>query len=801
MPNSTPSNDERHRNLLKNYKLINGALDEMMTLNGEVRPIWKNFITHLSQLSSEELDRRTKRGNQYLNDAGVFFRQYGDDGNQERDWPLSHIPVLIGEKEWQKICDGLHQRADLLEEVLKDIYGNNSLVSEGILPAQLIASNPEWLRPLVDSIPTNGNYLHFLAFEIGRGPAGNWWVLSDRAQAPSGAGFALENRVATSRVFSDFFETGNIQRLASFFREFKRALKTLNKTPENIIGIMTPGRFTDTYFEHAYIARYLGLALLEGEDMIVQNGKVMVRTIEGLKPVGVLWRRLDALFADPLELEQNSKLGTAGLVGSAKNGNINLVNALGSGLIETRALLAFMPRICKTIFKEDLKIPNVATWWCGPHKEREYVLKNAQNMIISPAMAPSVPFTSKQSQNQNNRYNYSNQAELETLLNFDGDQLVGQEAVTLSTTPTLKDGLLTPRPVTLRVFACRTANGWKFMPGGYARIGKHENASAIALQEGGSVSDVWVISDDKVDTQSLIKRPSNITKPYQTAALPSRAADNLLWLGRYAERAEIIIRLQRGYHLRIAEDANFERPLLKQINAHIQTFGATSASAPFTTIVSVVTSALNSASQLRDRFSDDGWLALKNLLNETNDLSKSPPFIGDDTARSMNLLLQKLTSFSGLVHENMYRYSGWRFLSIGRSLERAYETSSLLSKFAVPDAPLGSLEFALEIADSAMSHRRLYNLDTQLSSVIELVALDELSPRSILYHLSNIQQQVSFLPQHNQKDEVQKTSSILSQAYNDLKSHPDGTVSPKTLMDLRSKLGEFSMLLARQYFN
>ncbi len=797
MSNPEYNENSNSRDILKNYKLVEGALDEMMMPNGEIRPIWKNFISHLMQLSSEDLERRTMRGNQYLHDAGVFFRQYADNESHERDWPLSHIPVLVAEQEWQTICDGLEQRANLLEDIIKDIYGKNTLVKDGILPAHLIASNPEWLRPMVGVSPSGGNYLHFLAFEIGRGPAGNWWVLSDRAQAPSGAGFALENRVATSRVFSDFFETGNIQRLASFFREFKRALKALNSSPENIIGIMTPGRYTDTYFEHAYIARYLGLTLLEGEDMIVQNGKIMVRTIEGLKPIGVLWRRLDALYADPLELEENSQLGTAGLVNTARNGSINLVNALGSGVLETRALLAFMPRICKTLQNQELQMPNVATWWCGQKKERDYVLSNAANMVISPAMAPNFPFD----YNKNTYDSQSKPNSLETLLETSGDQLVGQEAVTLSTTPTLHNGKLTPRPATLRVFACRTATGWKFMPGGYARIGKHENASAIALQQGGSVADVWIVSDNTVDTKSLIKKSPYSIKTHQNAALPSRAADNLLWLGRYAERAEVMMRILRGYHLRLAEDANLERPLLKLINTHLNTFGMSNSTSPIMPIVNIVNSALNSAAQLRDRFSDDGWLALKNLLEDVADMNQNIPQSGDDMARSMNILIQKLTSFSGLIHENMYRYAGWRFLSIGRSMERAYETASMLSKFTAPTTPSGSLEFVLEIADSAMSHRRIYNLDTQRSTVVELVALDELNPRSILYHVANIQQQISFLPQSIHKKEVIEISELLTQTYSKLKSHSSETINSDELLVLREKLGEFSVLLARTYFN
>ena len=266
----------------------------------------------LAKMPPEDVTRRFDLGDQYLRDTGVFFRQYGEKDVTDRAWPLSHVPVMIHESEWTSISQGLIQRAELLESVCADLYGEARLVKEGHLPASLIAMNPEWLRPMVGVRPRSGHFLNFIAFEIGRGPDGRWWVLGDRVQAPSGAGFALENRVATARVFADIYADSNVHRLAGFFRAFRDALNDLRGDSESRVGILTPGRFNDTYFEHAYIARYLGFMLLEGEDLTVQNGQVMVRTIAGLSPVSVLWRRIDASYADPLELNESSRLGTPG---------------------------------------------------------------------------------------------------------------------------------------------------------------------------------------------------------------------------------------------------------------------------------------------------------------------------------------------------------------------------------------------------------------------------------------------------------------------------------------------------------
>ena len=315
--------------MLSDYAVRSGVADELFDVKGVMRPVWVPFMEQLARLTPEQVAAHFARGNQYLRDAGVFYRQYGGDTQQERDWPLSHIPVILHEKEWETICDGLAQRAELLEKVVADLFGPANLVRGGHLPAELVAQNPEWHRPLVGIAPASGHFPHLLAFEIGRSPDGSWLVLGDRAQAPSGSGFALENRVATARVFPDPFPRANVRRLAGFFRAFRDAMDKLPGAQDGRTALLSPGPGNDTYFEHAYIARYLGMVLLEGEDLIVENGKVWVRTVSGPQPVGVLWRRLDAAYADPLELDETSRIGTPGLVDAIRQSNVNVVNALG----------------------------------------------------------------------------------------------------------------------------------------------------------------------------------------------------------------------------------------------------------------------------------------------------------------------------------------------------------------------------------------------------------------------------------------------------------------------------------------
>ncbi len=373
--------------LLQSYRPPAGVSDELLDPSGAIRPVWEKFIRHFAAMSADDITNRFAHGDQYLRDTGVFFRQYGEPDASERDWPLSHIPVIVDEDEWKGIAEGLVQRADLLEKVVADLYGPNQLIADGYLPATLIGRSPEWLRPLVGVPPRSDYFLHFVAFEIGRGPDGNWWVLGDRTQAPSGAGFALENRVATRRVFSEFFAKANVHRQASFFRKFRDALLNMRDNPGSRVGILTPGPLNDTYFEHAYIARYLGFMLLEGEDLTVEDGALMVRTVAGLSPVSVLWRRLDAAWTDPLELMEGSRLGTPGMTEAVRQGHVTMVNALGAGILETRALLAFLPRISEALLGAPLALPNIATWWCGQATARSYVSKNADKMIIGSALS------------------------------------------------------------------------------------------------------------------------------------------------------------------------------------------------------------------------------------------------------------------------------------------------------------------------------------------------------------------------------------------------------------------------------
>jgi uncharacterized circularly permuted ATP-grasp superfamily protein/uncharacterized alpha-E superfamily protein len=792
--------------LLRTYRRDPSIADEVMTPDGSIRPVWQRFLSRLSAIPREEITRRFALGDQYLHDAGVYVRSYEGGAGSDRDWPLSHIPLVLDAAEWQGIASGLKERANLLESVMADLYGPQDLLRSGLLPPELVLGNPEWLRPMVGIKPASGHYLHFLAFEIGRNPDGSWFVLGDRTEAPSGAGFALENRVATMRVFSDPIPGMGLERLKGFFESFAKVLDPSHGLDGMRSAILTPGPGNEAYFEHTFIARYLGLLLLEGEDLIVKDGRALVRTVDGPQPISTLWRRLDAAFADPLELNERSRIGTPGLIGAVRAGHLEMVNALGSGVLQTRAFLAFLPAIARHLQGRPLALPNIATWWCGQDAERDHVLANADTMMISRALSQDLPFEvdgvtalAGRVLGQANDAQ-SSSTNLSSRIRAAGGTYVGQEAVSLSTTAAWSGDGLEARPMMLRVFAARTPTGWQIMPGGYARIGQSEDVTALSLRRGGSVADVWVVSTDAKADPVLARTHAPVD--YQRGApslLPARAADNLYWLGRYVGRAEGLIRLIRARALREAETSGTEDQRHRLIDSHMREIGVTIDAPVPDALRGQIGAALDCAAKVRDRFSVDGWLALADLDRTCRAMVATPPNAGDGTARAMGLLLRRLGGFSGLVGDNMYRFTGWRFLSFGRALERAQAMALLLRDMTDDGAPQGGLEIAVEVGDSVMTHRRRYRIETTRETVIDLLALDAANPRSIRSQLDTMEALAAALPGADPPGPPPPLIRALRLVATRVAVSTPEEMTPEALGDLADELGTISELLTATY--
>jgi uncharacterized circularly permuted ATP-grasp superfamily protein/uncharacterized alpha-E superfamily protein len=669
-----------------------------------------------------------------------------------------------------------------------------------LLPAELVARNPEWLRPMVGVTPSSGHFLHFVAFEVGRSPDGSWFVLGDRTQAPSGAGFALENRMATARVFRDFYPKANVERLAGFFRSFRDQLNSLRHNGEGRVAIQTPGQHTDTYFEHAYIARYLGFLLLESSEMKVDGDRLSVQTINGPEPLSVVWRRLDSRFADPLELDEGSSLGTPGMVSALRSGAFTMVNCLGSGVLEARALLAFLPRIAERLLGEPLKLPSIATWWCGQAAERSYVKANLNRMLIGPALSTRLPFDLDPSTALGGKFLNPALRSVEEWIDAEGEMLVAQEAVTLSTTPAMIDNQIVPRPMVVRLFAARTKDGWTVMPGGYARIGRTDDPTALAMQAGGSVADVWVVSDSAVQYDTLTADGTGPFLRRMPGLLPARAADNLFWLGRYVERAESVVRVLRAYHLRQEEGGGAPLPLVTYVEAYLETMGLKPDSPMPDGLLELFDLSLGCAGKVRDRFSIDGWNALNDLSINAHDMAQRVS-AGDDTVRAMSVLLRKLAGFSGLVHDNMFHFTGWRFLTMGRALERALQCANFLGALTHEAAPEGCLDLAVELGDSVMTHRRRYSVETNVPTVIDLMALEPENPRSIRFQIDVLRDQEAHLPKRATAGSLSEAAKLLLKLQTALAVARPEDITRERLAETAHEVAAISGALSQRYLS
>src|SRR5579871_2828054 len=528
---------------MRDYARLPGIPDEYLGDDGP-RPVWTRFFDAFSTLSAPEIERRFGAADRHLREAGVTYRAPGDTA--ERLWPLSHLPLLIDEAEWQQLSAGIVQRAELLELVLRDIYGEGRLVADGAIPAAAIAGSAEFLRPVCGIKPPGGRYLSLYAADVGRGPDGRWWVLSDRTQAPSGAGYALENRLVLSRAFASLFKSMNVERLAPFFEAFRDSLRAGADRDEPRIGLLTPGQFNETYFEHATLARYLGFLLVEGDDLAVSGDRIHIRTVAGLKRLDVLLRRVDSNFLDPLELNASSQLGVPGLIDVLRKDGVVVANMPGSGVMEARALLGFLPSLARRLLGEDLKMPHIATWWCGQTSAREEVLSRLDEVAIEGAYRRNVPGFPGSGPVLASELSSHERERLRAAINERGIDFVGQELVRLSTMPVWDQGRVTPRPFVLRVFAAATAQGWTIMPGGFCRIAEQPDARAVSMGDGARAADVWVISDRAVPATTLLPAVDTVRIRRIAGWVPSRAADNLFWLGRYLERAEATLRLIRA---------------------------------------------------------------------------------------------------------------------------------------------------------------------------------------------------------------------------------------------------------------
>jgi uncharacterized circularly permuted ATP-grasp superfamily protein/uncharacterized alpha-E superfamily protein len=798
---------------MRDYVRLPGIPDEYIAQDGAPRAVWTRFFDAFAALTPGEIERRFGSADRHLREAGVSYRAPGEIS--DRIWPLSHLPLLIDDAEWRQLSAGIVQRAELLELVLSDVYGEGRLVAEGAIPAAAIAGSPEYLRSVCRIKPPGGRYLSLYAADVGRGPDGQWWVLGDRTQAPSGAGYALENRLVLSRAFATLYKSMNVERVAPFFEAFRDALRAGADRDEPRIGLLTPGQFSETYFEHATLARYLGFLLVEGDDLAVSGDRIHIRTVAGLKRLDVLLRRVDSNFLDPLELDASSQLGVPGLIDVLRNNGVVVANMPGSGVMEARALLGFMPSLSRRFFGEDLKMPHIATWWCGQKSAREEVLSRLDRLAIEGAYRRAVPGFPGTGPVLASELEPSERERLETAINERGVDFVGQELVRLSTMPVWDQGKIAPRPFVLRIFAAATPQGWTVMPGGFCRIAEQLDARAVSMGDGARAADVWVVSDRAVPATTLLPAGDTVRIRRIAGWVPSRAADNLFWLGRYLERAEATLRLVRALATSTRDPVKGLSTVLhsvERIQRLLVAWGATSQTTRtqpariaaealqsedrFGSALSLVRSAQRTATSLRERLSPDAWQVITEMVERLGEEVEDD----DGVVSAAELTLQELASFAGLAQENMNRAAGWRFLEMGRRAERAINTMRFARQFAYDEAGGEDLDILLTLVDCQITYRSRYLVGPLLAPVRDLVVLDPYNPRSVAFQVAALNDHIASLPSLKEGGLIERPQRLAVALQATLTTAEATALDTKTLFALEQDLLNLADAVGLHYF-
>lgn len=783
--------------------------DVLCTARPADRDAWRVALEELASVGGEALDDTRERVQRHASDIGTGFRVAGEQA--ERPWPLSPLPLLIGADEWQGIATGVTQRAELLESVVADIYGAGRLVANGHLPAALVTGSPHFLRPMVGLAPPGGYHLHFYAVDLCRGPAGDWRVLADGVRAPVGAGYALENRLSVSRTLGGLQSRLNVERHAPFFAALREGLAAVCRRAEPRIGLLTPGRWNQSYAEQAHLARYLGFLLVEGADLAVLEDRLYVRTIAGLKRIDALWRRVDARFLDPLAFDSTSAIGVPGLIDAMAAGNVVLSSSPGSGVVESRAMSAFLPQLATRLTGASLTLPNAATWWCGGEAERQEVIDNLDRMVIAPAFADAPLGLPDNRPVVGASLSTEARARLLADLHRRPQDYVGQEIVRLSSMPVVHDGRLAPRPFTVRVFAARDAAGaWTVLPGGFARIGEHADERAVIMGEGTWSADVCVHGPAPVDTLSLLPSADTVHLRRNPGTLPSRVADNLYWLGRYLERGEALlgtIRVLLGHSIGADTGAALAPDTLWRLIGLIVASGA--APPPASTRRAELTQFAKAALEAEEGYSvrminrqarGIGAVSRDRLAADLLKLLDAPyPSRGHMLDRAGSLQ-RRYAALAGLAAEHMSRTDGWRFHDLGRRIERATATAAAIRTLGLANASADHLSTLLDLANSQISYRQRYLTGMARVPVVDLVALDPGNPRSLAFQVAAIGDHLSHLPKLDDDGLAEPQQALATALQAVIATTRAVEIDDPLMRDVEARLAALSNAIARRFF-
>jgi uncharacterized circularly permuted ATP-grasp superfamily protein/uncharacterized alpha-E superfamily protein len=771
--------------------------DEFAAADGTVREAWSSLVTGLDEFADTNLLHAQHEVARLLEDDNVTYTpspastiSIADEANghgspgaatttdlaEPQPWRLDPLPLILEDREWAGLEAALEQRAQLLDAIMADLYGARRLLARHHIPATAIFDHDEYLRPLVGSEAVASQRLFLVAADLGRDSSGQWKVISDRTQAPSGAGYAMQNRRVVARVMPEIYHQANLHRLTPFFQAMRLAL--VDAAPSTVedprVVVLSPGTLSETAFDQAFVASLLGFPLLEGSDLTVRDGRVWMRVLGKLEQVDVILRRVDSTWMDALELRPNSRLGVTGLLECVRQGTVRVLNNLGSGVLENPALMPLLPELCEGLLGQSLRLPSVETWWCGDSASLGHVLSNLDSLVIR-------PISRGHGRSVRGAALTSWQRELlADKIKAAPHRFVGQEVLHLSSAPTSQENRLVRRNVVLRSFAVRSGESYTAMLGGLARVAddSSERRGVLVTDPNSQLAkDVWVVGSEPLAAPRVVapvrsgEEAAFMPAVSASIAMVPRVLSDLYWFGRYAERAEDMLRLllaTRTVAIETDLDVTQDRALKVMLQAvtHVSTtypgflksgvemmpeFRSMLLDRNRTGTVAQSLGALSMSAQgVRDQLSEDVWMVLADIERALGALADNPYDQGLQFTDVSERVLSGLLALAGIATENMVRDAGWYMLDSGRGLERALQILTLLRvticQERSPDTDRIVMEAVLTAAESIVTFRRRYRTRAGADALLELLVIDPFNPRSVAYQLHRIRTDLRALP-------------------------------------------------------
>lgn len=814
--------------LLGGYK---GAIfDEMVTEGGTVREHWQGLVENLQQLPTKGFIRKQEEIDWQLKENGVSYNIYNDETDSKRQWNLDPIPFILPADEWTKLTEGLKQRVKLLDRIFKDIYGEQELLKQGIIPAEILYLDSHFIREVYGYDPTYFE-LNLYAADVSRGPNGKFWVIADKTEAPSGLGYAIENRLTMQSINHDLIQNIHVHNIAGFIEGCKSSLA--HYTPDRVpfVVMLSPGPYNETYFEHAYLSSILDCELVHGEDLLVKDSYLYLKTLSGLKRVDIIIRRVDDRFCDPLELRNDSQLGVAGLLEVLRQGHVKMINPIGAGVLENLGLNPFLNSICEYFFDEPLLLPQIATWWCGQEKEREYVLKNLKHLIIK-SIDKRTPNSMIVCEELEEKAFIALKQEIET----NPYSYIAQESINFSTVPSYVDRKIVPRNNTLRLFCYKDQEEYVIMKGGLVRISSNQNRFAVSNQRGGGSKDLWVLSDK----QEKMDDPIDLMQPYYESSfemLATKRAENIYWLGRYLKRAIVtarFIRLNVKYLLNRNVPDNTMELFLKALTHLTMTypgFLSDQAAIPLKELVSLIqeTTRIGSLSftlsmlanvhlNIRNQLSNEARNVFDKLERTWHRQMKNSSFKLFEHVENLDELLIYLSAYKELTRESISKEQGLIFYQIGSKVEMSMllisKIRSLLTLQHNRNREQAVLQFMLNAHEGYTAYRGYYKSNLRLEPVLEFLIFQKSYAKSLAGMLGSL---IRFTESLRAKDKMPYrfySSTAYLQKLQEKMNHTEikKLIQPseggyiygdldRFLNDMASLLNEFSHEFTKNYFS